>query len=48
MAEIMTDRQFDGILQMIEMILDGCKDLEEAKKKVQKLIENQSNKEKTE
>ena len=26
------------------MILDGCKDLEEAKQKVQKLIENQSGK----
>ena len=28
MAEIMTDRQYDGILQMIEMIVNGCKDLE--------------------
>ena len=32
------------ILEMVDMILDGCKDLAEAKEKVQKLIENQSNK----
>ena len=48
MAEVMTDKQFRTILEMVDMILDGCKDLEEAKKKVQKLIENQSGKEKTE
>ncbi len=33
MAEIMTDRQYDGFLQMIEMIVNGCKDLEEVKKR---------------
>lgn len=44
----MTDKQFKTILEMFDMILDGCEDLEEAKKKVQKLIENQSNKEKPE
>ena len=38
MAEIMTDKQFKTILEMVDMILDGCKDLEDAKKKVQKLI----------
>lgn len=48
MEEGMTDKQFKTILEMVDMILDGCKDLEEAKQKVQKLIENQSNKEKTE
>ncbi len=48
MVEVMTDKQFKTILEMVDMILDGCKDLEEAKKKVQKLIENQSGKEKTE
>lgn len=48
MVEVMTDKQFRTILEMVDMILDGCKDLEEAKKKVQKLIENQSGKEKTE
>lgn len=37
MVEVMTDRQYDGILQMIEMIVDGCKDLEEAKKKIAEL-----------
>lgn len=48
MVEVMTDKQFKTILEMVDMILDGCKDLEEAKRKVQKLIENQSGKEKTE
>ena len=43
MVEVMTDKQFKTILEMVDMILDGCKDLDEAKKKVQKLIENQSN-----
>lgn len=48
MVEVMTGKQFKTILEMVDMILDGCKDLDEAKKKVQKLIENQSNtKEKT-
>lgn len=46
--DIMTDKQFKTILEMVDMILDGCKDLDEAKQKVQKLIENQSNKEKAE
>lgn len=32
--EIMTDRQYDGILQMIEMIVESCKDLDEAKRKI--------------
>ncbi len=44
MTDIMTDKQFRTILEMVDMILDGCKDLEEAKRKVQKLIENQSGK----
>ena len=42
MVDVMTDKQFKTILEMVDMILDGCKDLAEAKKKVQKLIENQS------
>lgn len=37
MVEVMTDKQFDGILQMIEMIVDSCKDLDEAKKKIAEL-----------
>ena len=44
MVDAMTDKQFKTILEMVDMILDGCKDLEEAKKKVQKLIENQGGK----
>ena len=35
--EVMTDRQYDGILQMIQMIIDGCKDIEEAKEKISQL-----------
>lgn len=42
--EEMTDRQYDGMLQMVEMILDGCKDLEEAKKKIAELRENKKEK----
>lgn len=38
----MTDRQYDGILQMIEMILQGCKDLEEAQRKIAELREGKS------
>ena len=48
MVEIMTDRQYDGILQMIEMIVDSCKDLEEAKKKIAELRKEKKEKEKTE
>lgn len=44
MIEIMTDKQFKTILEMVNMILDGCKDLAEAKRKIQKLIEEQSSK----
>jgi predicted ArsR family transcriptional regulator len=46
MVEVMTDRQYDGILQMIEMIVNGCKDLEEAKRKIAEL--RKEKKEKTE
>ncbi|MEH2935036.1 hypothetical protein [Acutalibacter sp. JLR.KK004] len=42
--DAMTDKQFKTILEMVDMILDGCKDLEEAKQKVQKLIDNQQGK----
>lgn len=45
MVELMTDRQYDGILQMIEMIVNGCKDLDEAKKKIAELRKEQKNKE---
>ena len=36
----MTDKQFDKIIKMIRMVLDGCKDLEEAKQKVEELLED--------
>lgn len=29
MIEVMADKQYNGILQMIGMILEGCKDIEE-------------------
>ena len=41
MEDNMADKQFDKILKMVSMILDGCKDLEEAKEKVKELIEEQ-------
>ena len=44
MVDVMTDKQFKIILQMVDMILDGCKDLEEAKEKVQALIKEQRSK----
>jgi predicted ArsR family transcriptional regulator len=44
MVEVMTDKQFKTILEMVDMILDGCKDLDEAKAKLKKLIENQGTK----
>ena len=45
MVEIMTDRQYDGILQMIEMIVNGCKDLDEAKRKIAELRKEKKDKE---
>lgn len=41
MNEPMIDKQFDKILKMVAMILDGCRDLEEAKTKVAELIEKE-------
>lgn len=38
--EDMTDKQFEKILKMVGMILDGCKDLDEAKVKVKELTED--------
>ena len=37
MTNAMTDKQFKTILEMVDMILDGCKDLDEAKYKVERL-----------
>ena len=42
--DIMTDKQYDDILQMIGMILDGCKDLNEAKRKIEELREGKKEK----
>lgn len=39
--EDMTDKQFDKILKMVSMILDGCEDLEEAKAKFKELTDDQ-------
>lgn len=39
MVDVMTDRH--TILKMIHMILDGCKDLEEAKKKVDEFMSDE-------
>jgi hypothetical protein len=36
--EAMTDLQFITILEMVDMILDGCENISEAKEKVEKLI----------
>lgn len=47
MAEAMTDKQYDGILQMIGMILDGCKDLNEAKQKIKELRTGKKEKQET-
>ena len=42
--DAMTDKQFKTSVEMVDRSLDGCKDLEEAKQKVQKLIDNQQGK----
>ena len=36
----MTDKQLDRILKMIRMVLDSCKDLEDAKQKVDALLDD--------
>ena len=41
----MTDKQFDKILTMVSMILDGCENLDEAKEKVKELLEEKNNSE---
>ncbi len=37
--EVMTDKQMNLIIKMILEILEGCKDLEEAKAKIKALLE---------
>lgn len=46
MTDAMTDKQFDKIIQMIRMVLDGCKDLDDAKKKIDELMEDKRNEKK--
>ena len=48
MTDVMTDKQFKTILEMVNMILDGCQDLNEAKQKVTKLIDGQASSKKEE
>ena len=40
MTNSMTDKQFDKIIKMIRMVLDGCRDLDEAKRKIDELTED--------
>lgn len=42
--EAMTDLQFITILEMVDMILDGCENISEAKEKVEKLIRQRKDK----
>ena len=42
--EVMTDKQFDKILKMVAMILDGCDDIETAKRKIDELIKKATGK----
>lgn len=44
----MTDYQFETILEMVNMVLDGCETIEEAKKKVEKLIKRRKEQKKDE
>lgn len=36
----MTNDQFEKILKMVPLILDGCEDLDEAKKKIRSLLDS--------
>ena len=38
MEEGMTDKQFNKVLKMILLILEGCKDIEEAEEKIKDLL----------
>ncbi len=43
-SDVMTNEQFETILEMIRMILDGCEDIETAKGKVEELIQKATGK----
>lgn len=40
MGEVMTDKQMSLMIKMILEILEGCKDLNEAKAKIKELLDN--------
>lgn len=42
--EAMTDRQFNKMFEMWDMILDGCKDIPEAKQKLRILMDRDDKK----
>ena len=44
MTDVMTNEQFETILEMMRMILDGCEDIESARRKVDELIKKASKK----
>jgi|InofroStandDraft_1065614.scaffolds.fasta_scaffold38123_2 hypothetical protein len=44
MTDVMTNEQFETILEMMRMILDGCEDIESARRKVDELIKRASKK----
>lgn len=44
MTNVMTDRQFKAILNMVDLILDGCESVEEAKEKLRKIMPDRDDK----
>lgn len=44
MVDVMTDKQFKAILNMVTMILDGCESLEEAKEKINEIMPDRDSK----
>ena len=44
MTDVMTNEQLETILEMMRMILDGCEDIESARRKVDELIKKASKK----
>ena len=44
MTDVMTNEQFETILEMMRMILDGCVDIVSARRKVDELIKRASKK----
>ena len=39
-ADTMTDHPFDAILDMVDIILDGCNDIKEAQEKIRRIRKN--------